>query len=74
MSTFEIIDGKLHHFINGELRAVIENANVEAYREFFPEAPQAAIEGEAVEVTEPKPESLLSRLGLVPSDNPMANG
>lgn len=39
MNSFEMKNGKLNHYVNGELRAVIEPENIDAYREFQPECP-----------------------------------
>lgn len=40
MHTFNFDNqGNLNHIIAGELRAVIQPANIEAYRETWPEAP-----------------------------------
>lgn len=64
-------NGNLQHFIGGELRAVIAPEHIAGYKEFFPDAPEPAIEGEATVVEE---KGILSKLGLLPSGNPLAGG
>jgi len=39
MNRYEWKDGKLHHYINDELRAVVPHFALTDYRAFYPDAP-----------------------------------